>query len=478
MNARLNTRGKSAPAAVASDTEISEHALRAEQELLGVVMSGGHAAYDAICDRIAPEHFALEAHQHVFSRMRACVAEGLGVDPVTLAEGLRGIEVQEGKKILPYLTSLFHSAHSPASVSAFADIVERAATERRMRAVLTNGLNLLSTSEPTDQKVRQISDSVLDVVTPQARASTRTAGEVLVETLTGLHSRSQNRGEISGIRTGFDGLDEATLGFQPGELIIIAGRPSMGKTSIALQIATHVSVEAGLSSLVFSLEMSAEQLQLRQISLLSGIPLMRFRSGELEPGDFEAVKIAAAKLGDSPMTYNEASSLTVGSMRAIARREHAKNPLGLIMVDYMQLMGGANIQGKRAEQVSEISRGLKVMARDFGVPVVALSQLNRSLEQRPDKRPIMSDLRESGSIEQDADLILFLYRDEYYNPESADRGVAEVIIGKQRNGPRATIRLGFEGACTRFHNNAPSAIESYTARVGAPPVRRWDNEEF
>jgi replicative DNA helicase len=269
----------------------------------------------------------------------------------------------------------------------------------------------------------------------------------------------ENQGSVTGIPTGFDDLDERTSGFQPGDLIIVAGRPSMGKTAFSLNIAENVALDSKKPVAVFSMEMGATQLATRMIGSVGRLDQHRMRNGNLEDEDWARLTTALGRLNDAPIYIDEAAGLTSFDVRARARRLHRQTGgLGLIVVDYLQLMAGTSssrgVSENRATEISEISRSLKSLAKELNVPLVALSQLNRSVEQRPDKRPVMSDLRESGAIEQDADLILFIYRDEVYNPDSEDKGTAEIIIAKQRNGPIGRVRLTFLGHHTRFENFA------------------------
>ena len=264
-----------------------------------------------------------------------------------------------------------------------------------------------------------------------------------------------NPSDVTGTPTGFTDLDHMTSGLQPGDLVIVAGRPSMGKTALALNIAEHVGVETRLPVGVFSMEMGGTQLALRMLGSVGKLDQHRLRTGRLRDEDWPRLTHAVGKLNDAPIHIDETPALNALELRARARRLHRQyGKLGLIVVDYLQLMSSTSSGENRATEISEISRSLKALAKELSVPLVALSQLNRSLEQRPNKRPVMSDLRESGAIEQDADLILFIYRDEVYNPDSQEKGTSEIIIGKQRNGPIGTVRLTFLGEYTRFQNHA------------------------
>ena len=277
----------------------------------------------------------------------------------------------------------------------------------------------------------------------------------VVERIQELHDRD-NPSEITGIPTGYHDLDNRTSGLQPGDLLIVAGRPSMGKTSFALNMAEHVAIEVGLPVAVFSMEMGGSQLAMRMLSSVGKLDAHRVRTGRLNDDEWARLSFALGKMHEAPLYIDETPALNPIDLRARARRLYRQcGKLGLIVIDYLQLMSAANGGGEnRATEISEISRSLKGLAKELSVPVIALSQLNRSLEQRPNKRPVMSDLRESGAIEQDADVIMFIYRDEVYHPDTPDKGTAEIIIGKQRNGPIGTVRLAFLGEYTRFENFA------------------------
>ena len=276
----------------------------------------------------------------------------------------------------------------------------------------------------------------------------------VVERIDLLYNR-ENQSDVTGVPTGFADMDRMTSGFQPGDLVIVAGRPSMGKTALALNMAEHVALDAGLPVGIFSMEMSASQLAMRLLGSIGKLDQHKLRTGRLAEDDWRRLTDAVGRLSEAPIQIDEAAALNALELRARARRLHRQyGQLGMIVVDYLQLMSASSQGENRATEISEISRSLKALAKELNVPVVALSQLNRSLEQRPNKRPVMSDLRESGAIEQDADLILFIYRDEVYNPDSPDKGRAEVIIGKQRNGPIGSVMLTFQGEYTRFANFA------------------------
>ena len=272
-----------------------------------------------------------------------------------------------------------------------------------------------------------------------------------------LHQRYESKGSVTGLATGFADLDELTAGLQPSDLIIVAARPSMGKTALAVNFAEHAAMRSKKAVAIFSMEMSASQLAFRLISSLGRINQQHLRTGDIQEEEWPRVTSAITMLSDAKIFIDDTPALSPAELRARARRLKREHDLGLIVIDYLQLMAVPGNKENRATEISEISRGLKALAKELNIPVIALSQLNRSLEQRTDKRPVMADLRESGAIEQDADVILFIYRDEYYNPESSDKGLAEIIIGKQRNGPTGTVKLTFLGQYTKFENFASEA---------------------
>jgi replicative DNA helicase len=274
-----------------------------------------------------------------------------------------------------------------------------------------------------------------------------------------LQERYENRQAVTGVPTGFTDFDHKTAGLQAGDLIIVAARPSMGKTALALNMAEYAAIKTGKAIIIFSMEMSASQLALRLISSLGRIDQQRLRTGELADEEWPRVTHAITMLSDAKIFIDDTPALSPVELRARARRLRREHELGMVVVDYLQLMAVPGSKENRATEISEISRSLKALAKEMQVPVVALSQLNRSLESRTDKRPVMADLRESGAIEQDADVIVFIYRDEYYNPESPDRGMAEIIIGKQRNGPTGMLKLTFRGQYTRFDNYVDESVE-------------------
>jgi replicative DNA helicase len=387
------------------------------------------------------------------------------VDVITVAESLESNAELDKAGGLSYLGSLAQNVPSAANIRRYAEIVRERAVMRKLAEVGTE----IATSayNPGGRDAGQLLDEAESRVFEIAEAGERgRQGFVaipplltqVVERIETLYSR-ENASDVTGIATGFTDLDSMTSGLQPGDLVIVAGRPSMGKTAFSVNIAEHVALEVNKPVAIFSMEMGGTQLAMRMIGSVGRLNQHTLRTGKLEDDDWSRMTHALGRLNDAPIFIDETAALNSLELRSRARRLHRQNDgLGLIVIDYIQLMSSVSTKGgeNRATEISEISRSLKSLAKELHVPVIALSQLNRSLEQRPNKRPIMSDLRESGAIEQDADLILFIYRDEVYNPDSPDKGKAEIIIAKQRNGPIGKIELTFRGEYTRFENYASS----------------------
>jgi len=351
------------------------------------------------------------------------------------------------------------STPSAANVAAYAEIVRERAVLREMiaagsaiadRAYRTEGRPAVDLVEEAEQLVYAIGDRRRSGAGPEA------IRDVLVGVLERIDELHQVEGHVTGVPTGFLDLDRYTAGFQQGDLIVVAGRPSMGKTALALNIVESAAIRTKLAAIVFSMEMSSEQLTMRFMSALGGIDAHKVRTGKLEDADWPRLTSAMTMLNESRIFLDDSANLTPTELRARCRRLKREHDIGLVVVDYLQLMHVPGTSENRATEISEISRSLKALARELEVPVVALSQLNRSLESRANRRPMLSDLRESGAIEQDADVILFIYRDEVYNEDTTDRGKAEIIIGKQRNGPTGTVTLTFLGRIAKFGNHDPS----------------------
>lgn len=439
------------------------HSLEAEQSVLGGLLLD-NAAWDQVADRVVKEDFYRADHRLIFAAIRSLAERGSPFDVVTLKEHLERNNQLEDAGGLAYLAVLARDTPSAANISAYADIVRERAVLRQLIQVGTEIAG--SAYNPEGRDSRQLLDEaesrVFAIAEKGARGREGFVGvkELLTRAVDRIDTLFQRDNPVTGVPTGWHDFDEMTAGLQAGDMVIVAGRPSMGKTSFAMNIAENAAIKHDMPVAIFSMEMPGEHLVLRMMSSLGRIDQHRVRTGKLEDDDWPRLTSAVSILAEKPLFIDDSAALSPSEVRARARRlQREHGALGLIIIDYLQLMQVPGNSENRATEISEISRGLKALAKELDAPVIALSQLNRSLEQRPNKRPVMSDLRESGAIEQDADLICFIYRDEVYNPESPDKGIAEIIIGKQRNGPIGTVRLTFLGKYTRFENFAP---DSYT----------------
>ncbi|MEW8015300.1 MAG: replicative DNA helicase [Candidatus Sedimenticola endophacoides] len=440
---------------------VPPHSIQAEQSVLGGLMLDNQA-WDQIADRIGEVDFYRREHRLIFRSVQALAEKGQPLDVITLSEELErhGALVEAGG--LAYLGSLAKDTPSAANIRAYADIVREHSVLRQLISVGTEIAD--SGFQPEGQDSVALLDSAERKVFEIAEQGARGRGgfqpicTLLTRAVDKIETLFELDEPITGLSTGFADLDNMTSGLQNSDLVIVAGRPSMGKTTFAMNIAESVAINSELPVAVFSMEMPGEQLSMRMMSSLGRIDQHRVRTGKLEEDEWPRLTSAVSILADAKMFIDDTPALSPTEVRARCRRlmrEHGK--LGLVMIDYLQLMQVPGMSENRTNEISMISRSLKALAKELDVPVMALSQLNRSLEQRTNKRPIMSDLRESGAIEQDADIVIFIYRDEVYNEESPDKGTAEIIIGKQRNGPIGTCRLTFLGKYTKF--------EDYTADV-------------
>ena len=443
--------------------KVPPHSLEAEQSVLGGLLLDNSAA-DKIGDILDGQDFYNDAHRNLFSAIMNLIADNKPADVVTVAEVLGSLKKLDYVGGMAYLGALVENVPTAANIRRYAEIVRERAILRRLASA---GGEIADTAyNPLGRSVREILDQaetrVFEIAEHGARGQQgfqelRPLLTQVVERIELLFAR-ENPSDVTGVPTGFTDLDRLTSGLQEGDLIVIAGRPSMGKTAFALNIAEHIALSSRvrLPVALFSLEMGATQLAMRLIGSVGRLDQHKIRTGQLSPDDWERLSDALGRLSDAAIHVDETAALNPLELRARARRlaRQYGGKLGAIVVDYLQLMQAVGQGENRATEISEISRSLKALAKELKVPVLACSQLNRSLEQRPNKRPIMSDLRESGAIEQDADVILFIYRDEVYNEDSQDKGVAEIIVGKQRNGPIGTVKLAFLGQYTRFENLA------------------------
>jgi replicative DNA helicase len=443
---------------------VPPHSVEAEQSVLGAVLLD-NTAWEKIGDVLREDDFYRHDHRLIWQHLAKLMERNQPADVLTLHDALKSTGKLEEAGGLGYLNGLATGTPSAANVRRYAEIVRDRAVLRRLITVsddiATTALN------PQGRDTRQILDEaeskVFQISEDGSRGRTgfQDLSSVLaqvVERVDDLYNR-ENPNDITGVPTGFSDLDKMTSGMQPGDLIIIAARPSVGKTAFALNIGEHVAVNQGMPVAVFSMEMGATQLAMRLVCSVGRIDQQRLRTGRLTEDDWPRLTSAIQKMQDANLFIDETPALNPLELRARARRlARQYGQLGLVMVDYLQLMSGTGSGGEnRATEVAEISRSLKALAKELNVPVIALSQLSREVEKRTDKKPIMSDLRESGAIEQDADVILFIHREDRYDPDSPNKGMAEIIIGKQRNGPIGSVTLTFLGQYTKFENFAPAS---------------------
>jgi len=440
--------------------KVPPNSVEAEQSLLGGLMLN-KAAWDKVGDVVTAEDFYRNDHRIIFVAIAQLVEEGNPCDVVTVSEFLDRRSELDKAGGLEYLAALANETPGAANARAYANIVR----ERSMLRSLINAGNEISGSAfGTDgRSAAELVDEAerrgFDIAERGARASAgfRSLKEILPLAVDRIDLLHQSDGDISGVSTGYNEFDKLTTGLQGGDLIIIAGRPSMGKTTLALNIAENAAIGAKVPTAIFSMEMPSQQLAFRMISSLGRVDQTHLRTGRFPDEDWSRINTAVQLMSDAPIFIDDSAGLSPTDIRARARRLHREHGLGLIVVDYLQLMQVPGNKENRATEIAEISRSLKALAKELNLPVIALSQLNRSVEQRTDKRPVMSDLRESGAIEQDADLIIFIYREEVYNQDTPRKGIADISIAKQRNGPIGEFPLTFVGRYTKFENWVPEA---------------------
>ncbi len=444
---------------------IPPHSIEAEQSVLGGLLLD-NSAWDRVGDLLNDSDFYRFDHKLIYAAIGGLINAAKPADVITVFERLQSIGKAEDCGGLVYLNALAQSVPSAANMRRYAEIVRERAVLRKLvstsdeiatAAFNTQGRPVAQILDEAESKIFKIGEE--GSRSRQGFISMDTLVVQLIDRVNELHENGAE--EVTGVRTGFYDMDRMTAGLQPGDLIVLAARPSMGKTAFALNIAESVAVNEGLPVVVFSMEMGAAQLALRMVGSLGRIDQSNLRTGKLRDDEWGRLSEAVEKLGKASIYIDEGSALSPSELRARARRQARQcGQLGLIVVDYLQLMSGSGggSEENRATVIGEISRGLKSLAKELKCPVIALSQLNRSVETRTDKRPMMSDLRESGAIEQDADVIMFIYRDDYYTKDaSKEPGIAEIIIGKQRNGPTGTVKLAFLKPLTKFDNLAPGS---------------------
>lgn len=446
------------PDQIIESLKVPPHSIQAERSVLGGLMLDNQT-WDSVADKIIEEDFYRRDHKLIFRSISQLADKQEPFDVITLSEILDATGELEDVGGLAYLGMLVKDTPSAANIVAYANIVRDRSVLRQLihvgtdisdSAFNTEGRETLELLENAERRVFEIAEQ-----RQRGQGGFSPIKSLLAKAVDRIEALYELDGNITGASTGFTDLDEKTSGLQPADLIIVAGRPSMGKTTIAMNMAENVALKSGKPVAVFSMEMPGEALAMRMMSSLGRIDQHKVRTGKLEDDDWPRLTSAINMLAETKLFIDDTPALSPTEVRSRARRltrEHGQ--LGLIVLDYLQLMQSPSSGDNRVQQISDISRSLKALAKELNVPVIALSQLNRNLEQRPNKRPVMSDLRESGAIEQDADLIIFVYRDEVYHEDSPDKGIAEIIIGKQRNGPLGVVRLTFLGQFTRFENFA------------------------
>ena len=457
----------SIPDAQIAQLRIPPHSLEAESSVLGGLLLDNHA-WENIGDLLKEDDFYRYEHRLIYGAIAALINGSKPADVITVFEALQRKGKAEEAGSLPYLNSLAQFVPSASNIRRYAEIVRERSILRQLvsasdeistRAFNTQGLEVAKVLDEAEQKIFKIGEE-----SSRMKQGFIKMDSLVVDLMDKVQELSENPNDVTGVPTGFYDLDRMTSGLQAGDLVILAARPSMGKTSLAINIAEHVALNEGMPVAVFSMEMGAAQLAVRIVGSIGRIDQGRLRTGQLKDDEWPRFSEAIDQLKDIPLHIDESSGLTPSELRANARRlARREGKLGLIVVDYLQLMSGSSggREENRATELGEISRGLKMLAKELQCPVIALSQLSRGVESRTDKRPMMSDLRESGAIEQDADIIMFIYRDDYYNKDSKEPGVAEVIIAKQRNGPTGTVKLSFLKPLTRFESLAQNFEDDY-----------------
>jgi replicative DNA helicase len=438
-------------------TRVPPHDLDAERAVIGAMLVS-ETAVAAVAERLAARDFYSEVHRIIYGAMMRLYSRGDPIDQLTLTNELRSVNEFDRVGGRPYVFQIVESVPMAANAGRYADIVRGKAL---LRAVIYVGSRITEDAFREPENVSEALDSaeqlIYGVSNQTLREHLAPVSELAPGALEMIQRLYEQEGEITGVETGFEDLDRLTTGFHKSDLVILAARPAMGKTAMALNAIWHAAGEKNMPVAIFSLEMSKEQLVQRLISQTTRIPAQVLRSGNVKAEDWPKLVRGVAEVSRAPIWIDDTAGVTLMEIRAKVRRLSSQlksadeTPLSLVVVDYLQLMiGQGNRQENRQQEIAEISRGLKVLARDLDVPVLAIAQLSRAVESRHDKRPMLSDLRDSGAIEQDADMVMFLYRDEYYNPDSDDKGIAEVIVGKHRNGPTGKVQLAWMQQYTKF----------------------------
>lgn len=431
---------------------ILPHSLEAEQSVIGSMLMDKEAILVA-SEILHPDDFYGKQYGILFEAMVELYNEGKAADLVTVQNRLKEKDAPPEISSMEYVRDLIMSVPTSANIKYYANIVADKALLRRLIRINEDIANACYAGKETTEFILEDTEKrIFDVVQRRNTGDFVPISEVVMNALEKINIASQTKGNVTGIATGFMDLDYKTAGLQPSDLILVAARPSMGKTAFVLNIAQYVCFKLGISAAIFSLEMSKEQLVNRLLSLESFVNSQAIRTGNMTDSDWDAIVEGAGIVGNSNLVIDDTPGISISELRSKCRKYKLEHGLQLVMIDYLQLMSGSGRSDSRQQEISEISRSLKSLARELNVPIIALSQLSRAVEQRENHRPVLSDLRESGAIEQDADVVMFLYRDDYYNHDTAKKNIAEVIIAKQRNGPIGTIELSWVPDYTKFAN--------------------------
>lgn len=428
--------------------------IEAERSVIGSMMMDPEAIV-AVSEILTPEDFYQKQLGVIYGTMVELFSEGKAVDLVTLQDRLKTKDIPPEYLEVSFLSEMVMAVPVSTNAAYYAGIVrEKSVMRNLIRTAEGIANNCYLGKESLDEILEKSEKAIFEISGKRGNTGFESISKIVVDTITSIEMAAKNKGSVTGIASGFIDVDYKTAGFQNSDLILIAARPSMGKTAFVLNLAEYIAVRSKQCTAVFSLEMSKDQLVKRLLSMNSHVDSQAIRTGSLSEEQWEMLFEGGRAIAESKLILDDTPGITVRELRSKCRKYKLEHDLKLIIIDYLQLMNGSSKSESRQQEVAEISRSLKALARELNVPIIALSQLSRQLESRPDKRPMLSDLRESGAIEQDADVVMFIYRDEYYNKESEDKGIAEIIIGKQRNGPTGTVKLKWQAELTRFANLA------------------------
>lgn len=434
--------------------KIPPHSVESEQSILGSILLDKHAMI-TVSEIIKPEDFYKEAHKIIYDAMMSLSNKGEPIDLITLTEALKKDDSLDIVGGISYLTSLSTIVPTTSNVKYYADIVKEKSVFRKLIKASNDILNLgYNNATKIEDILEQAEKKIFDISQEKTSDDFKGINEVLMSAYDSLEDLYNNKGGVTGITTGFTDLDKKINGLQRTDLILIAARPAMGKTAFSLNLVQNSALQAGISAAVFSLEMSKDQLVQRMLSAQSTVELKKLKTGNIDENDWPRIIDSMAVLSNAKIFIDDTPGITITEMRSKCRKLKMEKGLDLILIDYLQLMEGDGRNESRQQEISKISRSLKMLAKELNCPVVALSQLSRAPEQRSDHRPMLSDLRESGAIEQDADIVMFLYRDEYYNPDSDRKNIGEVVIAKNRHGETGTAELVWLGEIQKFANKA------------------------